>query len=260
MKGRRNIPMEKSQYDELKRMQKTHWWFRGKQEIVMDVYLRYCKKSSSAKVLDVGCGMGLMLEELNDLCTIYGMDIAPEAVEYCRESFDNSIVKEHILCGSLPDDIPFTEKFDTVIGLDVLEHIKKDGKAISCIYDILNDGGIFLITVPALMSMWSGNDELNHHYRRYEKSELEQKISDAGFIIEKSSYYNSFLFLPAYIVRKIKNICHIVSSDVSINAKDNIINRALWKIFASEKRFLKKRNFRIGVSLIMVARKPFKAI
>lgn len=247
--------MEKSQYDELKKMQKTHWWFRGKQEIVMDIYSRYCKVAPDAKVLDAGCGMGLMLETLGEISEVYGMDIEKEAVEYCRKSFDGVYAQKHICCGSLPDNIPFSEDFDTVIALDVLEHIGDDKKAISCIYNMLVEGGTLLITVPALMCMWSGNDELNHHYRRYDKHELESKIRGAGFIIEKSSYYNSLLFLPAYLIRKIKNMCHIVSSDISLSTKDNIMNRILKKIFASEKIILRKSNFPIGVSLIMVARK-----
>lgn len=112
-----------------------------------------------------------------------------------------------------------------------------------------------LLTVPALMSLWSGNDELNHHYRRYSREELEEKVWAAGFAIEKCSYYNSLLFAPVYVVRKIKNLFHIKSSDVAINAKDSPLNRFLTAIFKSEGKWLEKHDFAIGVSLICVAKK-----
>ncbi len=250
--------MEKIQYDELKKMQKTHWWFCGKSEIVMDFYGRYCNTNPPAKTLDAGCGMGLTIEKIGALNEVYGMDVEQEAVDYCRENFSGKNAELHIKRGSLPDEIPFDEKFDSIVALDVLEHIEDDEKALKILYEMLLPGGTFLATVPALMKMWSGNDELNHHFRRYEKNELHEKILQAGFVIEKISFYNSYLFLPAFIIRKIKNLMHSVSSDVAINAKNSLSNRLLKKIFASEKYHLRTKNFPVGVSLILVAKKPQK--
>lgn len=250
--------MEYSQYDELKRMQTVHWWFKGKSYIVSKMYEKYCRKNRdnrSDKILDIGCGMGLTLESLGKYGEIFGSDVENEAVEYCRIGFEKNYAESHINVGSLPYNIPFQETFDAVVALDVIEHVEDDNAALTEIYKIINENGHLLLTVPALMCMWSGNDELNHHYRRYTKDELEGKIKKAGFEIEKISYYNSFLFVPAFLVRKIKNLLHIKSSDVAINAKDSWINRILTYIFKSEGKWLDKHNFIIGVSLICVARK-----
>lgn len=180
---REDYIMEKSQYDELKKMQMVHWWFKGKSHIVTKMYEKYCIQNhdnSRDKILDIGCGMGLTLESLGQYGEIYGSDIEDEAVEYCKSGFDYEYAFTHIKTGYLPYNIPFDEKFDTVVALDVIEHVEDDNAALAEMYKIINKEGHLLLTVPALMCMWSGNDELNHHYRRYNRIELEKKIEAAG--------------------------------------------------------------------------------
>ncbi len=248
--------MEARQYDELKRVQETHWWFKGKREIVTDFLDRYSKKGGN--LLDVGCGMGLMLDVLDNYGDSYGMDMEPVAVEYCRSRLTPN-QSFRIQQGYFPDNIPFEDNyFDTIIALDVLEHIEDDEGSMCKIRDLLTTDGVLIATVPALMSMWSYNDVLNHHYRRYEFEELKDKIIRSGFKIEKISFYNSKLFVIAYAVRKLKNALHIESSDVKENngnMRDSFINKILYKIFVSEKNHLRKRDYKKGVSIILVARK-----
>ncbi len=248
--------MEARQYDELKRVQEIHWWFKGKREIVIDFLDRYSKRGG--KLLDVGCGMGLMLDVLYNYGEPYGMDMEKVAVDYCRSKLKNDL-SDRIQQGSFPNDVPFDNNyFDTIIALDVLEHIEDDKNSMIRIHNMLKDDGVLIATVPALMSMWSYNDVLNHHYRRYEYEELKDKIIGAGFTIEKISFYNTKLFPIAYIVRKVKNAFHIESSDIkedSGGVKDNLINKILYRIFVSEKKHLRKHDYKKGVSIILVARK-----
>lgn len=78
--------MEKSQYDELKAQQNIHWWFTGKREIVIDfaeVHAGLTPKAN-CNILDVGCGMGLMLDSLAHYGNVYGVDTEEDAVEYCK--------------------------------------------------------------------------------------------------------------------------------------------------------------------------------
>lgn len=160
--------------------------------------------------------------------------------------------------GSLPYNIPFQDNtFDYIFALDVLEHVEDDTAALHTLFNLLKPDGKLILTVPALMSMWSYNDELNHHYRRYEKDELITKVSKTNFHIIKCSFYNSYLFLPAWIVRHIKNIFHIKASDASLQNKDGFSNRLLRKIFVSEKYRLRKGEFTKGVSLIMACCKKY---
>jgi len=83
--------MEKFAYRDLIFQQNKHWWFRGKREIIIDYaeHQAAFKKDPQNKTLDVGCGMGFLLSELVHYGEVYGMDVEPEAVNYCRSVFDS---------------------------------------------------------------------------------------------------------------------------------------------------------------------------
>lgn len=250
--------MEKAMYDEMRQQQDSHWWYCARKEIVLDVAEKIAglKCSDSCPViLDAGCGMGVILDKLVDYGDTYGMDMDAKAVSYCRDNYKAENPSAHIKQGSLPENIPFAEgSFDMIFALDVLEHIEDDNAAVKAIAKLLKKDGKLILTVPALMSLWSGHDVLNRHFRRYNKKELVKVIQDAGLKIIKCSYYDSFLFLPAFMVRKIKNLLKINSSDISMTSKGKVINTILMKIFAGEKCFLRKHGFPVGVSLILVAK------
>ncbi len=254
--------MDIKSYEEHKKMQETHWWFRGKKDIVLDFAEKQAGlsfKQENQKILDVGCGMGLMLNVLKDYGDVYGMDVEQIAVEYCLESYKD--LKNKVKIGALPDEVPFNnESFDYVFALDVFEHVYDDRAAMKKVLNLLRPGGKLIITVPALMSMWSHHDEFNHHYRRYEKKELLEKISEVGFEIKRCSYYNVLLFLPAFLLRWIKNMFKIESSDVASVNTNSIFNEILYHIFSSEKKWLRNHDYMLpGVSLIMFAEKPLNA-
>ena len=61
-------------------------------------------------------------------------------------------------------------------------------------YRILKPGGHIIITVPAFMWLWTHNDDLNAHVRRYTANELKQKLTQTGFKIRRVSYNNFFVF------------------------------------------------------------------
>lgn len=243
--------MEKSQYDELKKMQEIHWWFKAKKEIVLAFIKKYGK--SDGNVLDVGCGMGLMLHDFPPE-KIYGIDMEQTAVDYCRENYHGENASDHIKQGSLPENIPFQHKFDTIIALDVLEHIENDKEAVLSLYNILAPGGILVLTVPANMKLWSNDDVMNHHYRRYEKQQLMDLLSENDLEIMRCTYYNSILLLPAYIERLWKKIFKITKTDVE-SSSSKLLNTFLYRIFRMEKSIILEKDLKKGVSLLAVIKK-----
>lgn len=245
--------MEKRAYDELKTMQDTYWWFIAKRKIICSLIEKYIKpnRSSKLRILDVGCGMGALLRQLSDYGDIYGMDCEEEAVNYCR-----TIYGERIRYGKLPKEIPFEEQsFDLVVLSDCLEHVDEDYESLKNIHGLLREeDSLLVLTVPALMSLWSYNDEFVHHKRRYDKQQLMDIVSESGYNIRMCSYYNFWLFPIVWIVRKIKNLFHIQQDDLN-GRLPMFANKILTGIFASERWWLRKSAFPIGVSLILVAAK-----
>lgn len=231
-------------------IQKKHWWFIVKKDIVLDMINYYYKQDLNNEILDIGCGSGLMLNSLEKIGITSGLDMSDEAIK-----FSKSIFRGEVKQGFLPEQVPYVEKsFDIITALDVIEHIDDDIESLRVIRTLLKDNGKAIITVPAYMFLWSGFDELNEHKRRYTKSELKSKLIESGFEIEKISYYNTLLFPIAYIVRKLNNLLNRSgSSDIDMPSKP--INFVLKNIFGIEKYLLKFMNLPFGVSLIAVVKK-----
>jgi SAM-dependent methyltransferase len=231
-------------------IQKKHWWFATKRNIIFDTVLRYTNLQLSDTILDIGCGSGLMLNTLENIGNTSGMDMSDEAIEFSSEIFTGTIKK-----GSLPDDVPYpSDYFSLITALDVIEHIDDDLASLKTVRGLLKSKGKAVITVPAYMSLWSHFDELNEHKRRYTLNELHQKLLLAGFEIEKISYYNTLLFPVVYIVRKLNNLLGRSGSS-DIDMPSSMMNSILKTIFGFEKFILRYCNMPFGVSILAVVKK-----
>ena len=231
-------------------IQKKHWWFVTRKNIVLDFVDRYLPEGNQVKVLDIGCGSGLMLNALAKVGQTFGMDMSDEAISFSKEIFDGRVEK-----GALPDQVPYQEEFfDLITALDVIEHIDDDVGSISAIRALLVPGGKCIFTVPAYMFLWSAHDEMNQHKRRYTLPELNEKLVQAGFTVEKISYYNTLLFPAVFLVRMLNNLLHREGAS-DTDMPGSAMNYVLKKIFGIEKYLLRYFNLPFGVSVLAVVRK-----
>lgn len=231
-------------------VQKKHWWFVTRKEIVLETIDRYSNKNADAKVLDIGCGSGVMLTALEELGQTFGMDMSDDAINFSKEIFSGRVEK-----GFLPDQVPYEESFfDLITALDVIEHIDQDVESLQAIRLRLVPDGKAIITVPAYMFLWSKFDEINEHKRRYTLTELNTKLIQAGFTVEKISYYNTLLFPVVFAVRLLNNVLQRDgTSDIDMPSLP--LNFVLEKIFGIEKYLLRFINLPFGVSILAVVRK-----
>jgi SAM-dependent methyltransferase len=242
--------MNLSMYRFFFEIQKQHWWFVTKKRIVLDIIKKYQKKKNDLKILDIGCGSGLMLNSLEDLGKTYGMDMSDEAIRFSKEIFNGDIKK-----GFLPNHIPYKSNFfDIIVALDVIEHIDNDIDSLKAIRACLSRNGKAVFTVPAYMFLWSAFDEMNEHKRRYTLSELKIKLLQAGFTVEKISYYNTILFPLIFIVRKLNNILKRDGAS-DLEMPPSALNFILKKIFGVERYLLNFLSLPFGVSILAVVKK-----
>lgn len=174
-----------------------HWWFASRTRAILAYLDRYVGAGEPGRrVLDVGCGAGNMAHHLAHYGQVTGVDLNSRPLEIARQR--GLQVQE----GSA-DDLPFDDQtFDLVTLLDVVEHVPNEHGVFSECRRVLRGpdlrqgkpGGKLLVTVPALMWLWSNNDVLNAHQRRYTRKELNQKLSHHGFKVLRSSYNNFFVF------------------------------------------------------------------
>ena len=97
------------------------------------------------------------------------------------------------------DFLELREIANTVICLDVVEHVEDDNLALRNICTALEPGGTAIILVPQGMSNYGTLDEILGHFRRYSQAELREKMETAGFRVEKLIEFNRITW-PGWFV------------------------------------------------------------
>lgn len=240
--------MDRELYHDHHHLEESHWWFLGRRYIVEDFLKNFLEFGD--RILDVGSGGGGMLEVLLRYGSVTAMEGDTESVERIRVRYGDRVA---IIPSFLEQSQLSLKSFNVVTMFDVLEHIDDDDEALRIIHNILPDNGIFIATLPACPFLWSGHDELNQHYRRYVRRDLCRRLQAAGFTIERISYFNFFLFFPTLLIRIVFRCIGRVGIDTRVS--NGGMNSFLARLFSFERFFLRNRNFPIGVSLIVVARK-----
>ncbi len=150
--------------------------------------------------------------------------------------------------GSLKDiQKTLKTKPDTIIYVNVMEHIEDDADEIKLAYKLLKPGGTLLIFVPALQRLLGSFDKQVGHHRRYHKKDLIAKHDDAGFVIEKAHYVDMLGITPWWLSFRVLKRKKLNQSVVRLY--DNL---AVPVISTLEGAVTPP----IGKNLISVARKP----
>lgn len=229
-----------------------NWWFVSRRKYLLDL-LKDAPRDS--KIIDIGCSSGIFLKDLEQLGfkneNLYGVDISEKAIENCK---NNGIKNAFVMDAQ---NIILKEKFDIIIASDCLEHLQDDIKAINNWNELLKIGGKMYVFVPAFQFLWSYHDEINWHFRRYTKSELKTKLSNAKLTILKASYWNFTLFIPVFIFRKITRILPQSNKEEGQIVRNKLVNFLLLQLLLLENKLLQYSNFPFGVSTFCIVKKEF---
>ena len=151
------------------------------------------------RILDIGCGDSFFDRNLAERfpdAEVYGVDI------YLKAEWHEDRVHAVNSLDHLPPC-----KFDYILMMDVLEHIKDDKGYLNDIKKRLKPNGKIIITVPAFMKLYSLHDRELRHYRRYEHSRLLHVIKKSGLKEERWSYFYFSLILARLLtMNKTENL------------------------------------------------------
>ncbi|MBF0216858.1 MAG: methyltransferase domain-containing protein [Candidatus Omnitrophica bacterium] len=231
------------------------WWIIARGEILRALLNKYILTGDN-KVLDVGSGMGCNSVFFSDLSLsrgIYGIDILKGESECALKKGYKKILNADIETFSFEGDGDYRD-FDIVIAADILEHLKSDKGTLEKIHGIMSARGTLLVTVPANGFLWSQHDITLGHLRRYSRKSLSKLITEAGFKIERVSYFNFFFFVPILLMRSLGKLLRLKQQEY-FKPLPRIINRLFTGIFLAEKHLLRKFDLPAGVSLVCIARK-----
>lgn len=94
----------------------------------------------------------------------------------------------------------YREAFDTVVYVNVLEHVPDDAGELRAAWDTLRPGGHLCVFVPALRWLYSDFDASIGHHRRYHRGPLRRLLRDSGFEVVRLRYFDSLGILPWLVV------------------------------------------------------------
>ena len=235
-----------------------HWWFIGRKAIFRHVVRRFVGAAAAPRrIFDLGCGMGGMLEDLSEHGEVFGGDMAQDALVHCKEQGYPRVMK------CVGGQLPFPDaSLDLITAFDCIEHIPDDVEALRECHRALKPGGRIVISVPAYQWLYSHQDHLVAHQRRYHAGMLARRLESVGFKVRRLSYINFFLFpviLPVVLLIKLKERLNppgpdSYSSNVSIKIP-TWLNDLLAGIFSFERHLVANVNVPVGHSLLAVASK-----
>ena len=152
------------------------------------------------RILDIGGGHGAHLDHIvSHGRKVVSVDLSPECVREMREKFAGRPFEA--LCGDITQPAFLerltAEAFDTIVCVNVLEHIENDAAALEAMVQILRptQGRLFLL-VPAHPFLYGTPDVLAGHFRRYRRRDLRELVSRAGFRAVQARYFNGFGAVP----------------------------------------------------------------
>lgn len=232
----------------------THWWFLARRDIVLariEALIESGQLPKQPRVLDYGCGTGATTQALERIGQVEGIDPSAQAIAFCR---DRGMENIRLLKAG---DLPAEEAFDLATCLDVLEHHDDDLALLRALRGAIKPGGVLMVTVPAFAWLWGGEDVVSHHWRRYTRTQLTQRLEEGGFRVLQAGYFNTWLFPLIAGVRLFNRFLRpktLTRSDVGPVWPP--LNRALYRLFRSERFWVNRGGFAVGASILAVAVKP----
>lgn len=246
--------MDAAEYANLERIEREHWYYTGKRELVQRWISRLRPSGGRARALDCGAGTGRFALELAREHDVWVLDDHEESLRLLRERF--AVDRVLSLAG---DRVPLPDgSLDLVTALDVLEHTPDDAAVVRGFHRLLVPGGLAVVTVPASMALWSDWDVSLHHFRRYDRAGLRALFPSQSWEIEYVNYTNVPAYPAVWVLRRWRKWFPApTEAPGGGRAEDRVpapwLNSLLRRVFVEMAFWRLPLPF--GVSLLLVARR-----
>jgi glycosyltransferase involved in cell wall biosynthesis len=200
------------------------------------------------RVAELGCGRGNISNFFRHHEKVLLTDYRHDYLEPLRERWAqkrnvsfakldmNAVEDYHVLTEFAPD---------TVVFLNVLEHLEDDRAVLKNLFDHVPSGCRLVVLVPFSMRLYSEFDKELGHFRRYEKHELESKLRDAGFTVEHQFYFNKAGKMAWYLANTLGKRRKLTPAQLRIYNMLTPAFRVTDKVMPGT-----------GLSTVVIARKP----
>lgn len=200
------------------------------------------------RVIEYGAGTGTISERLAPLAErLTLVELSSDLAATLRTRFSDQ-AKVEVISSSLEDHCAGIgdSTVDTVVIVNVLEHIEHDRTALAELLRMLRPGGHLLIFVPALQALMSKLDLMFGHYRRYDRSELADKVMESGGDTVICRYFDLLGTFPWFLLNKMMGATSFNPRFVQIHDRFVVpVSRAAERVVSPP----------FGKNVILVARK-----
>lgn len=219
--------------------------------------VKKCLPSAQTVIMEIGCSSGFLIKDLAASfpeAVIISADVVKEPLYRLAKTLPGiPLIRFDLLQSPQPD-----QSVDVLIMLNVLEHIEDDVLALQKAFNLLKPGGALIIEVPAGQNLYDAYDAELHHFRRYSASELQTKLTQAGFKVTRKSHLGFVLF-PAFAAVKLLNKW-LPSRKNKTVVRDQAASTSgsVWVKLAMEFESKSLAAFRLpfGIRVLMTAQRP----
>jgi SAM-dependent methyltransferase len=225
-----------------------HWWWRAREEFIERVLDDRIAPQGAGDILDFGCGDGLLFPVLQKFGDPFGIETDASLLDPA------GAWRSRIRSDPLRPDPAEAGRYGLIVALDVLEHIEHPASVVRELARRVRPGGLFVATVPAFQSMWTGHDTMNHHFKRYRLRELVQLVSDSGLKPIDARYFFAWLALAKWAVSIKERLTREDTTPPHVPRAT--VNQAMLALCRAEQRVLRRMPPPFGSSALIVARAP----
>jgi SAM-dependent methyltransferase len=239
--------MTPEEFRALARVEREHWFYRGKRDVVRHWVGTLAPLRPGDLLLDVGAGTGQLVAEFGASCRAVGVEPHGEGLAFA------SAKGVRLVQGAI-EHLPVASGVAAVVtALDVLEHLDDDAAGLAEIVRVTRPGGLVLLLVPAFPLLWSDLDETLGHRRRYTRAGLRALVGRSPLAIRHCAYVNSAAFPPILLYRLARRL-GLRGGRLEDGVPPAILNAALHAAFVRPARWA-WFSPPFGVSILCVAEK-----
>jgi SAM-dependent methyltransferase len=243
-------------HDACFRFEDESFWFAHRNACIVAALV---DRGIEGPLLDVGGGNGAVSQALEacGIATVL-LEPGPDGAKNARRRGLRNVV-----CATLEDARFDAASFGAVGLFDVVEHLADDEAIFHEVHRVLRPGGVLCATVPAYRWLWSAEDDLAGHHRRYTLARLQAVLARCSFDVCFQTYLFAPLALPVLMLRTLPyRMLSRARTDAAIergatrqHLPSRIARRAIDALLAPEvARIRGRRTMPFGTSCLVVAR------
>jgi 2-polyprenyl-3-methyl-5-hydroxy-6-metoxy-1,4-benzoquinol methylase len=198
------------------------------------------------RVLEIGAGHGELTDRLRRNAHVTATDLSKRCVDALSERFEG-VSEVDVLQADVAALGAEDRRFDSVVLINVLEHIDDDVTALADLRAVLEPGGQICVFVPAFEGLYSDFDRRIGHRRRYRRSQLASAFDEAGLEVVDAGYVNTVGALAWWLFSR--QLGQVPTQGWSVQVYDKVAVPVVRRLEAG-------RELRFGQSLLCIGRRP----